>query len=243
MRKITLTLIGLLFLNVNLIVGQEFKKIDYQFGFGTTVSIPYKKTVELWPEFEGHPKTDYNSSLGYFFELIISYKINAKFAINSGLNYNYGRLKINDKIGLTESKGNITNSYLNVPILIRFQLSDNIPISFSSGAYMGILIGAKEKGTSYIDTAGFVDSGDPVLESIEPVQDYNNDIKGNYKKYDFGLSTQLDFEVKLNNKFSGIIFSRFNYGLTDVITNETYTNSSASEWKNMNLMFGIGLRL
>ena len=130
--------------------GQDFKKIDYQFDFGTTLTIPYKKSIEIWPEFDGHPKTDYSSAFGYYFELMISYHFNSKIAINSGFNYNYNTLKINDKIGLTENKGSLTSSYLNLPILVKYRLSNNIPISISAGPYLGLMISANEKGTSYL---------------------------------------------------------------------------------------------
>ncbi|MCK4663201.1 MAG: PorT family protein [Bacteroidales bacterium] len=225
--------------------GQEFKKIDYQVDFGTTFSIPYKKTIEIWTNIEGHPKTDYSSGFGYFFEFMISYNINTNLAIISGLNYNLNKFEIYDKIGLTESKGDLTSSYLHLPILINYSVSDKLPISISAGTYLEFLINAREKGTSYIDTAGFVfgDVPDPVIVAIEPVQDYNNDIKKNYKDFDFGLSVQLDYKLTLSDRLLCVVFSRFNYGLLDVITNDIQVNSSASKWKNYNLLIGIGLKL
>ncbi len=219
------------------IFGQDLKKIDYQIDFGTTLTIPYKKTIEIWPEVVGHPITDYSSDFGYFFEFMISYNISKKLEINSGLLYNHYKFKINDKVALTESKGDLISSYLHLPILIKYKLSENVPISFSSGPYLGLLIKANEKGTSYIDTAGFIFT-DPEPIIIEPIQKYDNDIKKNYKKFDFGLSIQLDYEIKINNKISGVIFSRFNYGLIDVLK-----NNNAYKWKNYDLIIGFGIKI
>ena len=226
------------------IYSQDFKKINYQLDFGTTLTIPYKNTIEIWPEFEGHPQTDYSTNFGYFLEALISYNLNSKYSISTGLNYNLTSLKINDKIGLTENKGNLTNSFLTLPVLIKYRLSDKIPITISAGPYLGLLISANEKGTSYIDTAGFIFADpDPILESIEPIQKYDTDIKKDYTSIDYGISIQLDYEIKLSQGLKGVILTRFNYGLKDVLTNDLVNNSSANDWKNYNFMIGFGLKL
>jgi hypothetical protein len=222
--------------------GQDFKKINYQLSFGTTVTIPYKKSIEIWPEVDGHPRTEYGSNFGYFSEFLIFYNINKKISINSGLNYNYSRLKINDKIGFVESKGNITSSYIQIPVLISYHLSDKLPISISSGPYLGLLISAKEKGTSYIDNT-IIGSGDPAMYLLEPVYEYDNIIRKDYSSIDVGLSMQINYEIRIGENLTGVILTRFNYGLVDVMTNEIVNKNTASEWKNYNLMIGLGIRL
>ncbi|MGD9994277.1 MAG: porin family protein [Salinivirgaceae bacterium] len=222
---------------------QDLKKINYQFDFGTTLTIPYKSTIEIWPEIDNHPQTDYSSNFGYFLEVLISYNLNSKYSISTGLNYNLTSLKINDKIGLIENIGNLTNSYLTFPVLIKCRLSDKIPITISAGPYLGLLISANEKGTSYIDTAGLVFAEpDPVI-LIEPTQKYDTNIKKDYTSIDYGLSIQLDYEISLSSGLKGVILSRFNYGLKYVLTNDLVNNSSAKDWKNYHLMIGIGLKL
>ncbi|TCO09636.1 outer membrane protein with beta-barrel domain [Natronoflexus pectinivorans] len=226
------------------ISAQDFKRINYQLDFGTTLTIPYKSTIEIWPEIDKHPHTDYSPNFGYFLEVMISYNLNRKYSINTGLNYNYTALGISDKIGLFENKGNLTNSYLTFPVLIKCRLSNKLPISISTGPYLSLLISANEKGTTYIDTAGFIfDDPDPLLESIEPIQKYNTDVKKNYSAIDYGISLQLDYDIKLSQRLNGVVLTRFNYGLKNVLTNDLVNNSSANDWKNYNFMIGFGVKL
>lgn len=221
------------------ILAQDLKKINYQFDFGTSFTIPYKNTIELFPEMDKHPQTDYSSNFGYFFEVLISYNLTSKYAISTGLNYNYSALKIKDKGGLIESKGSLANSYLTFPVCIKYRLSDKKPIIISAGPYLGYLIIANEKGTSCIDTVGLIFAEpDPVIEQTHK---YNTDIKKDYTSFDYGLSIQLDYEIKLSYKFNGVILTRFNYGLKNVLTNDLNNKSSASDWKNFNIMIGLGL--
>ena len=242
--KQILTILILGVIAIGNIYSQETKKLNYQFDLGTTLSVPYKKTIEIWPEIEGHPQTDYSSSFGYFCELLVSYNINQKFFIQTGLNYNSNRIDINDKIGLIENKGKVLISYLNLPLYFGLKPIDDLPMTVSVGPYIGFILTAKEKGTSYIDTAGFISmEPDPVLQSIEPKQDYDTDIKKDYTLIDFGLSLQLDYELKLTENLRGVILTRFNYGLTNVLTNDLINNNSASDWKNYSLLVGFGLKL
>ncbi|NJO90066.1 MAG: PorT family protein [Chloroflexia bacterium] len=242
--KQILTILILGVIAIGNIYSQENRKVYSQFDLGTTLSVPYKKTIEIWPEIEGRPQTDYGSGFGYFCELLASYNINQKYFIQTGLNYNLNRIDINDKVGLIENKGKVLTSYLNIPLYFGLKPIDGLPMSVSIGPYVGFILTAKEKGNSYIDTAGFVSmEPDPVLQSLEPKQDYDSDIKGDYTSIDFGLSLQLDYELKLSENLRGVILTRFNYGLTNVLTNDLMNNNSASNWKNYSLMIGFGLKL
>lgn len=58
-----------------------------------------------------------------------------------------------------------------------------------------------------------------------------------------GASLQLEYEVKLSQSIHGVILTRFNYGIKNVLTNDLMNNSSAKEWKNYNVMVGFGLKL
>jgi|GEM_PF-2669589 len=242
--KQILTILILGVITTGNIYSQEIKKFNYQFDLGTTLSVPYKKTIENLPEFEGHPQTDYGSSFGYFCELLVSYNINHKFFIQTGLNYNSNRIDINDKIGLIENKGSILTSYLNIPLYLGLRPVDDLPMTVSIGPYVGFIMIAREEGTTFIDTAGFISmEPDPILTSIEPKQDYDTDIKGDYNSVDFGLTLQLDYELKLSENIKGVILTRFNYGMTNVLTNDLINNNSASDWKNYSLLVGFGLKL
>jgi hypothetical protein len=231
------------------IYGQESdkKKLNFQFDLGTTISIPFEKDVEfktLTP-INGSYKTNYSSDFGYYLELITSYNINNRFIISSGINYNYTSIKIKDGEGIITSEGNLTNSYINIPLLFKYKILPEKPLYISTGGYLGFLINANEKGTTYLDTTGFVviDPNDPLLQP----QDYDNNVNADFENLDFGLLIQLDYEIKFSEKISGVFLSRFNYGLTNVISTgmdkKEMKHSAAYEWKNYNIIIGFGIKI
>lgn len=241
--KLINTIIGLLtFTNI---FSQDFKRIESQFDLGTTMTIPYKKTVVTWPGAINGPQTDYNSNFGYFFEYMISYNMTNKIAIYSGLNYNFNRYGIVDKIGFMERKGNLTSSNVYFPVLFRYSFSDKVPLLLFTGPYLNLLINAREKGTLYIDTAEIVYFGepDPAIESINPIQKYDNNITKEYPHFDFGLSAQLDYEFKLSEKIDGVIYTRFNYGIKRKTESDLVSVSTPTYWRNYTLMIGFGIKL
>jgi hypothetical protein len=224
-------------------LAQDSKKIEYQFNFGTNLSFPYTKSIDIWPEFEGNPHTDYRPGFGYYFEFLTSYNLNTDYAITSGLNYNYNSLVISDEIGFYMNKGKITNSYLSIPVLFNYKPSAAIPLTLSAGPYFSSHLYAREKGTTYIDTAAIRWPGyDPVIESLDIEQDYNNDITRNFRPVDYGFSVQFQYEFKLQDKLTATILSRFNCGLPNVISLEMPMHNNATKWKNYNMMLGCGIK-
>ncbi|MBS2101027.1 porin family protein [Carboxylicivirga linearis] len=219
---------------------QDCKKINYQFDFGTTLSIPYENTIEYSTNFDFHPQTNYNSEIGYFLEFLVSCNLNNKYGISTGVNYSYSSLGIIDKIGRFENKGSLSASYVNIPVLFNYRITDKIPISISAGPYIGFIIDAVEKGTSYIDTTGII-TMEP--EIFETKYNYDTNIKEDYTSIDYGLLLQLDYEVNLTKGLNGVILTRFNYGLKNVLTNDLSNKSSAHEWKNYSIQIGLGLKL
>ncbi len=192
--------------------------------------------------FEGHPETDYRYSVGYFFELSVSYRYDERVGFFAGLNYNYTTLGITDRCGLEESEGDISTSYLNFPVFMKYTFSENSPVSLAIGPYVGFRLHANEKGITTLDTAAIVmvDEPDPSLSFIKPTQPYDNDIKENYTTLDFGLSAQLNYNFDITDKLSLVLFTRFNLGLADIITTDIIVKSTADTWKNYNLMIGLG---
>ena len=89
-----------------------------------------------------------------------------------------------------------------------------------------------------------IDPNDPALQ---PEQKYENYIVKDYYLIDYGVLLQLDYEFRLNENISGVIISKFNYGLKNVISsgiNKRKTmHSAAYEWRNYNIMIGIGVRI
>ena len=226
------------------IYAQDLNQINYQLDFGTTLTIPYKNTIEIWPEINDHPQTNYNYDFGYFIEFFISNNLSAKYEISTGFNYTYNSLNIEENIGVVENKGILTSSYLKIPVLFKYRLSDKLPISLSAGPYFSLLVNANEIGTTYIDTSELIyEEPDPVIESINSVQKYDNDIKKNYTSIDYGFSIQFDYEIPISKKLNGVILSRFNYGLKDIIINELENKNLANDWKNCYINIGFGLKL
>jgi len=224
----------LVFFAVTNLFGQEAKRFDYQVSCGTTVSMPYPKIFELW-KFEGSPIIEYSSDFGYFCEFLVSYHINSKLTVNMGLNYNYNRVKVNFISEVFKDIGNRTNSYVSLPVFMSYRI-DKIPLSFSVGTYLGLLTNANEKGTISIDTAKVVLPDGSSFE-LEPIEKYDRNIKDVYDKFDFGISSQVDYQLKISEKLNGVIFTRFNYGLKNVIADK-----NAWAWKNYNLMIGLGIK-
>ena len=225
------------------IFAQDFKKINYQINAGTIMSVPYKKTIEIWPDIENHPRTDYGSAFGYFLDLKIQYNLNDKSAIASGFNYSLFSVKIEDKAGMIENKGNISTTCLNIPLFFQYKLFNKLPISVAAGPYLGILLNAKEKGTTTYDISGLEYSeSDPLIYYLED-QKYENDIKKDYKKTDAGIVVELEYKINLGSKLSGVLLTCFNYGLVNVLTNDLANYSNADKWKNYYFIIGIGIGL
>ncbi|HAN77564.1 MAG TPA: hypothetical protein DCQ31_07225 [Bacteroidales bacterium] len=228
--------------------GQENKKFSYQFNVGTSVTIPYEKNIEFvfFQPIKGSNKTDYETNLGYYAEILALYNINNKFSITSGLTYNHTSYKIKDGYVSQWSEGYLNNSYLNVPLLFNYRPSENDSFSVSVGPYFGFILFAQEKGTLYLDTSELivVDRNDPLLQ---PEQKYKNDIVKDYYSIDYGILLQLSQEFRLSKEISVVIITRLNYGLRNIISSNVDTretmHSAAVEWKNYNVLLGLGIKI
>ena len=227
---------------------QDSKKISFQFNLGTSVSIPDQSIVDIQTlvAINGAYRTEYKSSFGFFTEFLINYDFNEKLGLTSGLNYTHSSLKISNEQGILSHEGNLNISYLNIPLMVGYQLSEKIPLTVSGGTYLGIFLNASEKGTRYLDTAGLV-FNDPNDPHLQPEKDYDNNINEDYFSTDFGVMLQLDYQKELNEKLILVFMTRFNYGLKNVLANDLNTRvskySAATEWQNHNLLFGVGIKI
>jgi hypothetical protein len=236
--------------------GQENKKVSFQFDIGTTVTVPYVSSID------GQFSVNYKSNLGYFAEVLSIYHVNEKLSLISGLNYKYISYKIsykiahnpylttqgpvdNTNISYSKAEGSFNNSYLNIPFMFNYRFYENI--SISAGLYSGLLLFAKEKWpSSDAKTAlELIKQNEPNLERANLESNYN--IKEDYYNIDYGLLIQLGYEFKLNDKLSGVILSRFNYGLKNVLSSSMDKprtgHNLANKWKNYNISIGIGLKI
>lgn len=231
---------SLILLSLNVIAQEKIqRKIYYQINFGTTVSIPYKNKIETLTNFPNHPIFEYQSWYGYIIEGKIGYNLTSNSTINCGINYKRISYGINYKEGIFERNGKLFTDYISIPLLTKFK-SDKMPISLGLGLYAGWIISAKEQGVIKTDISQIIvnDPNDPVLLNIKTEQDFNRNTKDDYKDIDFGLIIHIDYEIKLNNNLSCMIFSKFNYGLTNILVDKI-----EYDWKNRNILIGIGLKL
>ena len=226
MRSICFIL-GILALNP--IFGQVMKKVTYHFEVGTSLTIPYKSKIEIFPDIVDHPIYNYKPNLGYFAGALIEYNFNNKFFLMSGIDYIHSRLRIDSKTGIIEIKGNINSTYFNIPLIIQFKFFEKIPLKIGIGSYFSTLLEAKEKGTLYIKDS-------PISYSDEQPCDY--DIKNRYNSSDFGIMCQFDYDFRFTNKINTVFFSKLNYGLVDVLKNQ-----DNYKWKNYNLLIGLGIKI
>ncbi len=113
-------------------------------------------------------------------------------------------------------------NYIEVPVLLRLNLTDNINIH--AGPYFAYLIDAQVKNETESGTFDFEDN-------------YNND---DFNKFDYGLSAGvgLDFE-------SLGIGLRYNYGLQTVGKERTFAGATYTvpDGKNSNLSLYVSLKL
>ncbi|MCG8582658.1 MAG: PorT family protein [Bacteroidales bacterium] len=223
------------------ISSQESSKLNYQLNAGTSISIPYKKSISTFTHIENHPRMNYSSAFGYFIEAMVSYDLNETFLVMTGINYNHNTLDFKEKAGAFEINSNISSSYIDIPIMFGLKLGD---MSLSAGPYLGFVISAKEKGTSFIDTTGLItmDPDDSSFDEIETTQHYDRDNKRHYKPIVWGLAAQIDYEFKLTYKLKGVLLTRLNYELTSVIKKDQSMNLP-DNWKDSSVMVGFGVKL
>jgi hypothetical protein len=225
---------------------QEFNKTSLQLDMGASVTFPNQFKVETMTNIDGHPVTKYYPCSGYFAEIIGAYYINQGVNLQSGITFNFSRLRVIDKAGVIKNKGRINKSYIQVPLLLNFQVSKDKPFNLAAGLYLGYLLEARQKGESILNLSEVivVNPNDPLLLNNSQF-DYNDDISSNFIKYDFGLSLQASYAWSLNNKYTLLFFTRFNSGLVDIDSNDRISNTyyTANKFINLNLLFGVGFKI
>jgi hypothetical protein len=219
MIKLTLTIFGIII--IFSISGQEINKFNYQISSGTSISIPYKKTIKTHPDFEGYPIVRSKSDISYFIEFILVTRLNSQLTFNTGVSYINSNLKVNSASSHIEKDGIIRTSYLGVPLEINYQVSENIPIRIGLGVYLNLLVKSEEKGTEFLDTTGISQLiPDSVLATLNLIREYNNNMTEEYNFFDFGLTAKVEYEFNLAENISMVLFSKFNYGLDKYAKNK-----------------------
>jgi len=222
-------------------------KFEFELNSGISYSIPYQKEVSILitdVDVDGGTNTNYNSNNDYFIGFLISYKLNNKQSLSTGLSYVKYSLEITDYQLFQEQEGHLETNYFNIPFLFNQKYSDSSSFSISFGPYVGILIDANENGTSYTDRA--IVQLNPNNPRFQLQKEYNNDISNDYQNMDFGLLIQQNFEIKIHKSLFLNLFARFNLGLMNVITSDIFDReteySAAEKWFNSYASFGGGIK-
>jgi hypothetical protein len=242
--KMIKKIIVLVFITITLTFNsyaQDFKKLSFQFDAGATVSIPNYNKSEYLTNITDHPETTYLPCSGFFGEIIGTYQLSKKTSLQSGINYSFFRQRIVDEIGNEERKGRIKRSYLQLPVLFRYKLSNNHPLNIGIGPYLGYLTHAKRKGGLVVEYIV------PLWNEwyAIPTEADEMDLKSGYYEYDFGLTLQGDYAIALKNQHALLLLLRFNYGLMDITSDKSSPEIGYEEryTRNISLLFGIGYRI
>jgi hypothetical protein len=127
-----------------------------------------------------------------------------------------------------------------MPISAKYRFTSKSPVSFAFGPHISYLIQAKEIGSSSIDTTRLSMPENETI-SLEPYEYFNRDVTDRYKRIDFGISAQIDYQFFINSKINCLAFARFNCGLRDVMTDAILTYLLSNDWRNYSLLIGMGI--
>jgi opacity protein-like surface antigen len=153
-------------------------------------------------------------NLGAFAEIILS----DKFIFQPELLFSPQGASLEDSTDSEAYKQTIKANYLNIPLLIKYGITDKFALEF--GPQLGFLLSAKAKVEETFD-------GETI--SIE------QDIKDSFKSIDFGLNFGASFDVAENI----MIGARYNLGLSDITDGE---DSEHFKVQNAVFSFSVGYR-
>tara|TARA_B110000967_G_C18650508_1_gene443095 strand:- start:54 stop:665 length:612 start_codon:yes stop_codon:yes gene_type:complete len=153
-------------------------------------------------------------NLGAFAEISLS----DKFIFQPELLFSTQGTSLEDSTDSEAYKQTIKANYLNIPLLIKYGITDKFALEF--GPQLGFLLSAKAKVEETFD-------GETI--SIE------QDIKDSFKSIDFGLNFGASFDVAENI----MIGARYNLGLSDITDGE---DSEDFKVQNAVFSFSVGYR-
>lgn len=227
MKKITLTLLGLVAFSTSALAQQEVK-------FGPKAGVNFAsingKVTEEGEKFEFN-KGQTGFHVGAFAEI----KFNDKFAIQPELLYSVQGAKIEESASLPgmsydlETKWNL--HYINVPIMAKYYVIPSVAIEV--GPYVGFNIKSEMKSEGTYTIAG-------VTESENETQDF----KKGTNSVDFGLGAGASFNMD-NGFFVG---ARYNLGLAKISKDAKWTEgevefeSTKEDFKNGVIQISVGYK-
>jgi len=225
MKKITLTLLGLVAFSTSALAQQEVK-------FGPKAGVNFA-TVN------GDDADDAKMLTGFHVGAFAEIKFNDKFAIQPEVIYSAQGAKVKESgtetvmgVPVTyEAEGKAKLNYINVPIMAKYYITDNFAVE--AGPYVGFLMTAESEYEATMTVAGVTQTE----KSTEDMKDSTNSI-------DFGVGVGASFN--LDNGF--FVGARYNLGLTKVgkeyseTINGVEYKSEAANIKNGVIQVGVGYK-
>ena len=224
MKKITLTLLGLVAFSTSALAQQEVK-------FGPKAGVNF---ANLNGDVE-----DNKMLIGFHVGAFAEIKFNDKFAIQPEILYSAQGAKVKESgtemmMGVPvnyTAEGTAKLNYINVPIMAKYYITESFAVE--AGPYVGFLMTAESEYETSI-TAGGVTQTE---KSTEDMKDSSNSI-------DFGVGVGASFN--LDNGF--FIGARYNLGLSKV--GKEYTENvggtnftvEAADIKNGVIQVGVGYK-
>ncbi len=227
MKKITLTLLGLVAFSTSALAQQEVK-------FGPKAGVNFAsingKVTEEGETFEFN-KGQTGFHVGAFAEI----KFNDKFAIQPELLYSVQGAKIEESASLSgmsydlETKWNL--HYINVPIMAKYYVIPSVAIE--AGPYVGFNIKSEMKSEGTYTVAGVTEN-----------ENDSYDFKKGTNAVDFGLGAGASFNMD-NGFFVG---ARYNLGLAKISKDAKWTEgevefeSTKEDFKNGVIQVSVGYK-
>lgn len=225
MKKITLTLLGLVAFSTSALAQQEVK-------FGPKAGVNFA-TVN------GKDTDEAKMMIGFHVGAFAEIKFNDKFAVQPEVLFSAQGAKVKESgtevvMGVPvnyEAEGKTKLNYINIPIMAKYYITDNFAVE--AGPYVGFLMTAETEYEATMSAAGISQTE----KSTEDIKDFSNSI-------DFGVGVGASFN--LDSGF--FIGARYNLGLTKVGKeyNETVNgieiSAEAADVKNGVIQVGVGYK-
>ncbi|TXD52860.1 MULTISPECIES: porin family protein [unclassified Polaribacter] len=158
-------------------------------------------------------KTKIGFNIGAFVEIGLS----DKFTFQPELLFSTQGAKSEDSEGSDSFEQTIKANYLNVPLMLKYAVSDKFALEF--GPQIGFLLSADAETTGNIE-------GESISVEV--------DVKDSFKSIDFGLNFGASFDI-VENVFIG---ARYNLGLSNIIDSE---DMDSDDEKAQNSVFSVSV--
>ena len=225
MKKITLTLLGLVAFSTSALAQQEVK-------FGPKAGVNFATL-------NGKDADEAKMMIGFHVGAFAEIKFNDKFAVQPEVLFSAQGAKVKESgtevvMGVPvnyEAEGKTKLNYINIPIMAKYYITDNFAVE--AGPYVGFLMAAETEYEATMSAAGISQTE----KSTEDIKDISNSI-------DFGVGVGASFN--LDSGF--FIGARYNLGLTKVGKeyNETVNgieiSAEAADVKNGVIQVSVGFK-